>query len=116
MQMFEQRLLPLFLLMKDLNSVLELCKPCSLSFCMLPSGFGTLNCCLPRHDGFLFLMEPLNLLLDSEQLLFYSFIFEGFFLPVLYLDLFELNISFDDLYWRRCPRGQLMRGTSVGLG
>jgi hypothetical protein len=49
-------------------------------------------------------MEPLNLLVDSEQLLLFSrFIFSGFFLPVLQLDLFELSVSLDDLYWRGCP-------------
>jgi hypothetical protein len=50
-------------------------------------------------DGFLFLIEPLNLLLDSEQLLFSSLVFRGFFVLVLQLDLFELHVSLDDLYW-----------------
>jgi hypothetical protein len=100
------------LLTKDVNGVLQLCKPCSLSIYVLPPGFGALNCCVPPHDRFVFLTEPLNLLLDSEQLfLFYNFVFGGFFLPILHLDLFELDISLDDLFWRRCLQGQLMWGT-----
>jgi hypothetical protein len=52
------------------------------------------------------LAEPLDLLLDSEQLLLLSsFIFEGFFLSVLQLDLLELDVSMDDLYQQRCPQG-----------
>ena len=62
--------------------------------------FGALSDCLSSHDGFLFLAEPLDLLLDSEQLLPLSnFIFGGFFLPVLQLDLLEPDVSLDDLYW-----------------
>jgi hypothetical protein len=53
--LFEWRLLPLFLLAKDLDGVLELCEPCSLSIYMLPSIFSTLSCGLPASDGFLFL-------------------------------------------------------------
>jgi hypothetical protein len=45
-------------------------------------------------------MEPLDLLLDSEQLLLVSsFIFGGLFLPVLQLDLLEVGVSLNDLYW-----------------
>jgi hypothetical protein len=62
--LFKQRLLPIFLLAKDLDGVLELHEPCSLSTYMLPFGFSTLSCDLPVSDGFLFLMEPLNLLLN----------------------------------------------------
>jgi hypothetical protein len=40
-----------------------------------------------------------------QLLLFCRFIFEGFFLPVLHLD----------LYWQWCPRGRLMRGASISL-
>jgi hypothetical protein len=66
---------------------------------MLPPGFNILGRCLSPLDGFLFLIEPLNLLLDSEQLLFSSLVFRGFFVLVLQLDLFELHVSLDDLYW-----------------
>jgi hypothetical protein len=61
---------------------------------------GTLSCYLPPHDGFLFLMEPLNFLLDLDQLffLFCRFIFISFFIPVLHLDLIKLGISLNDLY------------------
>jgi hypothetical protein len=65
---------------------------------MLPSSFDALSCCLPPHDGFLFLMEPIDFVLDSDQLLlllFYGFIF----IPVLHLDLIELGVALNDLCW-----------------
>jgi hypothetical protein len=62
--LLEWRLLPLFLLAKDLDVVLEFHEPCSLFVYMLPSDFGTLSCGLPASDVFLFLMEPFNLLLN----------------------------------------------------
>jgi hypothetical protein len=66
---------------------------------VLPPGFGALDWRLPPHDGFLFLADPLDLLLDSEQLLFLSsFILGGFLLSILQLDLFKLDVSLDDLY------------------
>jgi hypothetical protein len=102
----KQRLLPLFLVVQNLNSVLELRKYFSFSVYVLPPSFGTLDCYLPPHDGLLFLTEPFNLLLDSEQLLlFCGFFIKGFFLPVWDLDLFDLSVSLNDLYWQRCPRG-----------
>jgi hypothetical protein len=63
--LFEQRLLPLLLLTKDVDGVLEFRKPCSISVDVLPSSFDTLSCCLPSGDSFLFLMEPFDLLLNS---------------------------------------------------
>jgi hypothetical protein len=74
---------------------------------VLVSSLGVLGCFLPPHDGFLLLTEPLNFLLDSDQflLLLCSIIFIGFFILVLHLNLFKLDIALDDLYWRRCPRG-----------
>jgi hypothetical protein len=114
---FERRLLPLFLVVKGLNGLLEICKSCSFSVDVLPSSFNTLNYCLPPPDGFMFLMKPLNLLLDSEQLfLFCSFFFKGFFLPLLYLDLLDLDVSVNDLYWLWYPWGCMVWDTSVGLG
>jgi hypothetical protein len=55
---------------------------------VLPSSFGALSDCLPSHDGFLFLSEPLYFLLDPDQflLLFCSFDFPSFLIPVLHLD------------------------------
>jgi hypothetical protein len=55
---------------------------------------------LPSHDGFLFLTEPLNFLLDSNELffLFCSCIFISFFVPVLYSDLIELSVTLNELY------------------
>jgi hypothetical protein len=64
MQLSEHRCLPLLLLVRDLDGVLELSKSCHLHVNVLPSGFGTLSCCLPFCDGFLLLIEPLNLLLN----------------------------------------------------
>jgi hypothetical protein len=66
---------------------------------VLSSSFGTLSCYLPPHDGFLFLMEPLNFLLDSDQflLLFYGFVFISIFILVLHLDLIKLDIALNDL-------------------
>jgi hypothetical protein len=61
-QQFKQRLLPLLLLAKHLNSVLELCKSCLLSVYMLPSGFGALGYGLPASDS---LAKVLNLLVDT---------------------------------------------------
>jgi hypothetical protein len=64
MQLSERRLLPLLLLVKDLNVVLELRESCPFSINVLSSGFGTLSCYLPSCDDILFLTEPLNLLLN----------------------------------------------------
>jgi hypothetical protein len=111
-RLFEQRLLPLFLLAKDLDGVLELRESCSFFVNMLPPGFDMLGCCLPSLDSFLFLVEPFDLLLDSGQLL----LFYNIVLPVFHLDLLELCILLNDLNWQRCPRRQLVRGTSIGLG
>jgi hypothetical protein len=64
MHLFKWRLLPLLPLVKDLNCVLDLCKPCSLSIYMLPSGFCAVGCSLPASDSFLFLVKVLNLLVN----------------------------------------------------
>jgi hypothetical protein len=61
-----RKLLPLLLLEKDLDGVLELCEPCPFFVDMLPCGFGTLSCYLSPCNDFMFLMEPLNLMLDSS--------------------------------------------------
>jgi hypothetical protein len=44
------------------------------------------------HNGFLILLEPLYFLLDPDQflLLYYSFDFLSFLIPVLHLDLVKL--------------------------
>jgi hypothetical protein len=92
--LLERRLL----LTKDLNSVLELREPCPFSINVLPSGLGRLCCCLSPCDGFMFLLEPLNLLPNSGQLLlFCSFVFKGLIFPVLHVDLFELCTLLNDL-------------------
>jgi hypothetical protein len=58
-----------------------------------------LSDCMSSHDGFLFLSEPLYFLLDPDQflLLFYSFDFLNFLIPVLRLDLVELGVIVNDL-------------------
>jgi hypothetical protein len=57
-----------------------------------------LSDCLMSHDGFLFLHEPLYFLLDSDQfiLLYCSFNFLSFLIPVLHLDLIELWVVVND--------------------
>jgi hypothetical protein len=101
--------LPLFLLAKDLDGVLELREPCSFCVNVLPSDFSTLSFYLPSCDNLLFLMEPLDLLLNSSQLyLFCDFIFGGFVLPIFNLELLNLYIFLDDLNWRRCPWRRLV--------
>jgi hypothetical protein len=85
---------------------------------VLPLSFGVLSYYLSSHDGFLFLHEPLYFLLDPDQflLLYYSFDFLGFLIPVLHLDLIELGVIMNDLNWRRCPWRCLVWSTSIGLG
>jgi hypothetical protein len=95
----KQRMLPLFLFTRDLDIVLEFYKPYPLPINVLPSSFSLLGHCLPPYDNVLFLVEPLDFLLDCCQLfLLCSFIFEVFIFPVFYLDLLKLDIALDDLY------------------
>jgi hypothetical protein len=53
----------------------------------------------------LFLLDPLYFLLNPSQLLLFcrSFVLFGFLVPVLYLDLVELSIALNILYWRGSP-------------
>jgi hypothetical protein len=60
--LIERRFLGLFLLMEN-DGVLQFCIPCPVSIDVLPSGLSPLSNCLPSHDGFLLLAEPLNFLL-----------------------------------------------------
>jgi hypothetical protein len=53
------------LLMEDVHVVLHLCEPHLLHVDGFPASFDVLNCSLPSQNGFLFLLDPLNLLLDS---------------------------------------------------
>jgi hypothetical protein len=71
-----------------------------LSFDVLPAGLRALDYNLSSHDGFLFLPMPLNFLLDFGQLLLcYCFIFLGFFIQIMDLDLIELCIALRHEYW-----------------
>jgi hypothetical protein len=47
------------------EGVLHLCKPLSLCVDVLLASFGALDCSPSSQDGLLFLLEPLNFLLDS---------------------------------------------------
>jgi hypothetical protein len=93
-------LLPLLLLAKDVNGILQLYEPCPLSVIVLFLSFGVLSDSLPSHDGLLLLLEPLYLLLHPDHLflLCRGFILFRFLILVLHLHLIEL------LLWRRCPR------------
>jgi hypothetical protein len=97
----QQWLLSLLLLAKNVDGILQFCEPCPLSVNLLSVRFGALSDCLPSHDGFLLLLEPLYLLLYPHQLflLYYSFILFYFLIPVLHLHLIKL------LWRRRCPQG-----------
>jgi hypothetical protein len=53
------------LLEENVQVVLHLCEPRSLPVDGLPVSFDALNYNLSSQNGFLFLSEPLNLLLDS---------------------------------------------------
>jgi hypothetical protein len=100
MDMVEQGFLSLLLLEKDIDSILQLCEPCTLSVDMLSASFGVLSDGLPSHDGFLFLPEPLYFLLNPSQLLLFycGFIFFNFLVPILHLYLVELDVTLNFLY------------------
>jgi hypothetical protein len=85
---------------------------------MLPVSLNALDCSLPSRDGLLFLLEPLNFLLDSGKLflLCCCFFFFSFFVPIMDLNLMNLSLSLDYLCWRRCSRGRLSQSASAGLG
>jgi hypothetical protein len=80
-------LLSLLLLVKDVGGILQLCEPCLLSVSVLPMSFGMLSDCLPSHDEFLLLPEPLYLLLHPDQLflLYCGFVLFSFIVPILHL-------------------------------
>jgi hypothetical protein len=106
MDMVERGFLSLLLLVKDIDSILQLHKPRPLSVDMLPMSLGALDYGLPSPDGLLFLLEPLNFLLDFGQLfLLCFFFFFVFFVPIMDLDLIRLYLSLDYLCWRRCSQG-----------
>jgi hypothetical protein len=94
-------LLSLFLLAKHVDSILQFCEPCPLSVNVLSVSFGALSDCLPSHDGFLLLTEPLYLLLYPDQLflLCCSFILFCFLILVLHLHMIKL------LWQQRYPQG-----------
>jgi hypothetical protein len=99
MDMVERGSLPLLLLEKDIDSILQLRESRPLSVTMLPVGLGALHCGLPSHDGLLFLLKLLNFLLNSSQLfvLCCCFFFFSFFIPIMNLDLIRLCLNLDYL-------------------
>jgi hypothetical protein len=88
----QHRFLSLLLLMKDVDSVLQLYETCPLSVDMLFVSFNALSNCLFSHDGFLLLSKPFYLLLDPDQLflLCCGFVFFNFLIPILHLNLIKL--------------------------
>jgi hypothetical protein len=65
---------------------------------VLPPSFGALSGFLSSHDGLLLLSKPLYLLLDPDQLTLVGLDFLFFyFIPILDLDLVELNFALVDL-------------------
>jgi hypothetical protein len=82
----QQCLVSLLLLAKDIDSVLRFYMPYPLFVNVLSVRFGALSDCLPSHDGFLLLLEPLYLLLYPDQLfiLCCSFVLFCFLIPVLH--------------------------------
>jgi hypothetical protein len=117
MDMVMQGFLSLLLLVKDIDSILQLHEHRPLSIDMLPMRLSAMDYNLPSHDGLLFLLEPLNFLLDSGQLfLLCCFFFFGFFVLIMDLDLIKLGPSLNYLCWRRCSWGRLSQSASARLG
>jgi hypothetical protein len=84
----------LFLLVKDVNGILQFCQPCTLPVDVLPSSLDTLGGCLSSHDGHLFLLTPLYFLLDPDHLVVLNRGLIFFcFVPVFDLDLVELGVA-----------------------
>jgi hypothetical protein len=105
-----------FLLMEDVNGVLQFCQPHVLTIDVL-SLSDVLDSCLSSHDGLLFLSKPLYLLLDPDQLALLSLGFIFFYFdPILDFDLVELSFTRVDLPWRWWRRvGIEMVVTSASL-
>jgi hypothetical protein len=61
--LLKQRVLPLFLLVKGVDYLLQLGQSCYFSLDLLSSCFGALGCGSPSCDDFLLLVKPLNCLL-----------------------------------------------------
>jgi hypothetical protein len=101
MDMVKLGFLSLLLLAKDIECILQLREPHPLSVDMLYASFDELSDVLPSHDGFLFLPEPLYFLLNPGQLLLFccSFSFFSFLIPIMHLDLVELSVALNILYW-----------------
>jgi hypothetical protein len=89
------------LLVEDVQVVLHLCESRSLSVDVLSTSFSVLHYSLPSQNGFLFLLEHLDLLLDSGQLLFLycRCFFLGFVVPIIDLDVVRLLFPRGWLTW-----------------
>jgi hypothetical protein len=92
------------LLAEDDQVVLHLYEPHSLSVDVLPVIFGALHCSLPSQDGFLFLPEPLNLLLNFGEFRFLCCccLFFGLLIPIIDLDMIKIHVPWKRVCWRRC--------------
>jgi hypothetical protein len=97
--------LPLLMLVEDVNGVLQFCHPRVLPIDVLPPSLSALDGCLSSHDGFLVLSKPLYLLLDPCVL------------PILDFDFVELSFALDDLqrwrWWRQVGVEVLVTSASL---
>jgi hypothetical protein len=64
--LIEWSLVPMLQLTKNIEGVMHLYEPCLLPIDVLPTSFCTLNYSMLSQDGLLFLLEPLNFLLNSS--------------------------------------------------
>jgi hypothetical protein len=115
--MIEWGFFSLLLLAKDIDNILQLCELGPLFVDVLSMSFSALRDGFPSQDEFLFLPKPLYFLVNLGQLLLFwcSFILFDFLVPILHLDLVEVGVALNVLYWWEHPRGWLAWITTVGL-
>jgi hypothetical protein len=94
--------LPLLLLVKDVNGILQFCQLRVLPIDVLSLSLNTLSSFLSSHDGLLLLSKPLYFLLDPDQLVVLSLGFILFcIVPILDFNLVEFTFALADLWWWR---------------
>jgi hypothetical protein len=71
-RLLKLRVMPLFLLMKGVDCLLQHSQPCPFLLDLLSPCLSVQGCGLPCCDDFLLLTKSLNCLLYMGQLLFYS--------------------------------------------
>jgi hypothetical protein len=108
--LIQQRVLPLLLLVEDVNGILQFCQPRLLPIDVLSLSVDALGSYLSSHDGLLLLPKPLYLLLDPNQLVLLSLGIIFFcFVPILEFDLIELSFTLVDLGGRGGGGGLVLR-------